>query len=258
MSTQSDRIEQYLRNTMTEDEKSAFQFELMQDKNLQEEVKAMRIVQKTVIAESRGKASAGFNYRPLAYAATILLLVGAFFYYNQKKEEIIVDTDPPTEISPNHNNPEDNTTIPSGPEEKDPEVSNPIALADPVDLVSNPLFEKMTTGVRGGDLEMNPISPAKNTVLSWKKEGFVLPFTGKISTKYEATPTLNLLIFSNKKVDYQNWKFLKKEPLIIKPSGIDFNYSARPKLQVKRGLYYYLIENEETEETVFWGRFEVK
>ena len=35
-------------------------------------------------------------------------------------------------------------------------------------------------------------------------------------------------------------------------------YSARPKLNVKRGLYYYLIENEETEEPVLTGKFEMK
>ncbi len=280
MSRQSERIEQYIRNTMTESEKSAFQFELMQDKNLREEVKAMRIMQKTVIAESRGKVSAGFNYRPLAYAATILFLVGAFFYFNQKETEVIVDNPVKINNSPSVKLPNDTTigdegvasqgneeesinddTNNDGPVKPDPitiEPSNPIALADPVDLVPNPLFEQMTTDVRGGNLKISPNSPSENAVLNWRKNTFVLPFTGNLSTDEEVAPTLNLLIFNNKKEDFEEWKYLKKEALTINASADGFKYFSRPKLQLKRGLYYYLIENEETEDVVFSGQFKVK
>ena len=280
MSTQSDRIEQYLRNTMTEEEKSAFQFELMQDKNLREEVKAMRIVQKTVIAESRQKAATGFNYRPLAYAAAVLLLLGAFFFLSKKSDDRIADDVPPKEtetlpITPNDTSTEEEGIVVEEKEEKKLEdvinegVKNKkeavkekpiqqIALADPIDLVPNPLFEQMTTGVRGGDIEIKAISPVKDAVLTWQEGAFVLPFRGIVNTDDEAAPTLNLLIFSNKKADFEEWKYLEKVSLKIEKSAAGFRYSARPKLNVKRGLYYYLIENEDTEEPVLTGKFEVK
>ncbi|MGK0363973.1 MAG: hypothetical protein ACI85O_001027 [Saprospiraceae bacterium] len=41
-------------------------------------------------------------------------------------------------------------------------------------------------------------------------------------------------------------------------SDAGFMFSVRPTLQVKRGLYYYLIEDAETEMPIKVGKFEVR
>ena len=53
--TNDERIEQYLLNRMTESEKSAFQFELMQNRDLREEMKSLRRLQKTLQAYDIGQ-----------------------------------------------------------------------------------------------------------------------------------------------------------------------------------------------------------
>jgi len=53
--TNDERIEKYLLNKMTESEKSAFQFELMQDQNLREEMKNLRRLQKTLKVYDTGQ-----------------------------------------------------------------------------------------------------------------------------------------------------------------------------------------------------------
>jgi len=276
----SDRVEKYLLNKMTESEKAAFQFELMQDRDLQQEVRTMRIVQKTLIAEKRGvkvpqKDSPSF----WKWLLPLLLLPILFFFWNKKDVEIVPPSTPKTEVSPpitpekkeevketepaKEESPIDEEIKKYAPKDQNEaikkEIENKpqyIAMAEPADLVPNPLFEQMSSGTRGNDLDLVLNSPSSFSIISWQESAFILPFTGTITSDEE--PNLQLLIFSNKKADYENWEYLKQENLKIIKSDEGFSFSVRPTLQLKRGLYYYLIENMDTETPVTIGKFEVR
>lgn len=291
MSTvKEEKIEKYLRNLMSENEKAAFQFELLRDKALREEVNDMRILQKTLASQGGGAASkSGTDFRPLLILGLFTLLIIAFLLFRSFGETTQAEITPPStekksieaqegnieeEVKPgneetnlpvrpaeNESTEEEKRDIEKIIEEQSPEkveereVTQPIALADPADLVPNPYFEQMSTGTRGSNITIEPVSPLPNAVLKWQKNSFILPFSGAIS--YNGTaPNISLLIFDNKKSSSENWNYLKKVSLRLDESSK--TYSAKPNLQLKRGLYYYYLEDQDTEMPILVGKFEVK
>lgn len=277
MSTANEeKIERYLRNTMSESEKSAFQFELMRDKSLREELAMMRRLQKALVAESRRPAQGGSRWSPW-WLLTLFLLPAAYFFFNGENETTLPSTEPIEKVVP-PTSPEDkkeeekkeeeelpieeeksieDILKPSQKEDKstEAEIKQPIALADPADLVPNPLFEQMMTGVRSNQMIINSNSPNKNATLKWQ-QNLSITFQGEIETGEK--PILNLLIFSNKKEDYENWNYFVQTAATIEKTDAGFTYFAQPTLSIKRGLYYYILENEETEEPVLTGKFTIK
>jgi len=285
----SENIEKYLLNRLSESEKVAFQFELMQNPKLRKEVQAMRQLQKVAVAEGRKPnvpTSTGFNKKWLWSLLLILPFIG-FYLWNQSLQtpvkENTIPTEMPTPIDPevqpiplkekdeqkeerkekkkpikkniDANKKQKTTKEPQKkptPKKKEP---MPIAAADPIDLVPNPLFEQMMTGVRGNDFDVKVNAPAENAKIIWKKEGSNLSFSGVIETEETEIPTLNLLLFSNKKTDFEEWKFIKMEEIKTEQSTSGFDFSTNLKLNSKKGLYYYLIENSDTEMPVSVGKF---
>jgi len=275
-----ERIEKYLLNKMTESEKSAFQFELMQDNDLRQEVKSMRVLQKTLIANSRAIEGHEKSTQEIWKWLLPLLLIPILFFLWKAigTEEAPIPVNPKTEIKTppaavekeeiKREEVKEESPIeeeikkyePKNDKEKAPKKTDKktqyIAMAEAADLVPNPLFEQMSSGLRGDDLDLILNTPSASAILSWQETAFILPFTGTITSDTE--PNLQLLIFSNKKADYESWEYLKQENLKITKTDEGFTFSVRPTLQLKRGLYYYLIEDLDTEIPVTVGKFELK
>ncbi|MGK0363972.1 MAG: hypothetical protein ACI85O_001026 [Saprospiraceae bacterium] len=222
----NEKVEKYLLNKMTESEKSAFQFELMQDESLQQEVKALRKIQKILIAQKRITTEAQNSSIIKKWTLSLLFflaLPALFFFWNKMKvettptpspipkikiippitaeEEAVIQKQESTEeiqleeeikrYAPKKRSEE----VKKEPENK----PQPIAIADPVDLVPNPLFDQITSGTRGGELDLILDTPAASAILSWQKSPIILPFSGIIMGNIDSEPSLQLLIFSNKK-----------------------------------------------------------
>lgn len=290
MSTvKEEKIEKYLRNLMSENEKAAFQFELLRDKALREEVNDMRILQKTLASQGGGAASkSSTDFRPLLILGLFALPIIAFLLFRSfgdttqaevppTSTEQSIDTqegnieeevkpgneeiNPPVKPAEDESTEQEKTDIEKIIEEQSPEkveereVRQPIALADPADLVPNPYFEQMSTGTRGSNITIEPVSPLPNAVLTWQKNSFILPFRGAISYNGSA-PNISLLIFDNRKSSSENWNYLEKVSLSLDENSK--TYSAKPNLQLKRGLYYYYLEDQDTEMPILVGKFEVK
>ena len=279
ITTPNEKIERYLLNRMTETEKAAFQLELLQDDGLRNEVKMMRRLQKTLVAEQRMAKQSRPSSNWKWWLPLLLLPLVGFYFWNTTSVEprmtpeipvpestdtpvltpAVEDIKPVEKIPEIENSPEKSSKkIPEkSVQPKDSVVKKPkiYAGADPIDLVPNPLMEQMMTGVRSNDFKITLNSPGSNGKIKWQKAGTALTFAGEIETEQSNSPRLNLLIFSNKKEDFENWNYLQSIALKTTKTDTGFRFSNQVELISKKGLYYYLIENADTELPVFTGKF---
>lgn len=271
-----DKIERYLLNKMSESEKAAFQFALLQDKELRAETEALRRIQKTVSAQKKRDITRSENKSKPWWLLLLLLLPLGYFLLPSANEKKLSNLPVPTKTeTPPAILPADTLTTekPQPPDtvkkieqeplkdfmpEKKKDKKEPIALANPADLLPNPLFEQMMSGVRGNQITLSPQSPRPDAVVSLQQGKFTLNFNGLIETDNPEHPRLHLLIFGNKKADFEDWNYLSQTRLQITEAENALQYFTRLTLDVQPGLYYYVIEDEETEQPVLTGRFTVR
>jgi len=281
----NERVEKYLRNKMSESEKSAFQFELMQDENLQQDVKSMRVVQKTLIANSRiGNVEQSLSSY-WKWLLPLLLLPILYFLWNKSNVETVSPQSPNTEtLSPVVAEEEikadktESTKIQNPIEEKEkepkvikeqkreevksplPKIQNPqqpIAMAN---YEPNALLESLiNSNTRGTETTFT--IERRQADLSLVKKGASTNF--HISGRAESDDDLsessfNLYIFSNKVEEYRGFSPKFTQELNFEQKDDLYLFEVQVGIVLQPGLYYYLIEDADTEELFFVEKFEVK
>lgn len=128
------------------------------------------------------------------------------------------------------------------------------------DFQVNPDLESFVGNkMRADDTELVISSPVQNAALKIINENVNLLFSGKINTdKNEIDIPLRLLFFSNKKEDYGNFNFIFAENLSFEKAENIFQFKLDKNIELTPGLYYYLIEDEESGEVYFANKIIVE
>lgn len=105
---------------------------------------------------------------------------------------------------------------------------------------------------RSQDWKISVQEPARNATLSAKNGRAAFRFAGNIQGSQVSESVLRVLIFNNSRPAFESMKPLSSEPLKIAPDG---NFLLEKSLLFKTGLYYYLIEDEESGNWLFVGKF---
>ncbi len=270
-------IERYLFDQMSESEKVEFQFQLLQDKELQIEVKKMRQIQKTLIAEKKMEKGSLSFFKWKWFIPLILILATGVYFASQSlfqpsqsplKEEELTVPDESDKVSQQTEAPEEKL---DGQENQAPpniedtptetlkpakQAAPPIAAADPKAFNPNPYLEEFIEGVRNPELRLEIDSPGADLTFPLISGEADINILGKIYGN--PPPTLQLSIFDNREASYEAY-----QPLLIRSMPLNkeqeyFAFRFSEKRQMKAGLYYYIIETEEEEEILHIGKFFVR
>lgn len=278
-------VETYVLNKMSETEKASFQFRLMQNKALRQQVTTMRTLHKTVIAESRTKDGSSSNQswiRPFLILLSLLMLIGIgwFGYQDASKKntppENTMTTTPLIQEETKIIEKNKPTTKNSLPSKEKSEITPPpvlqkptksviknkkpppplIAALNPADFAPNPYLEEFTAGVRSNEMRIELKNPTATSVFKIKNDQVQLLFDGTLFAK-KGIP-LRLILFSNKPADFDNNRPVLKTPLPLTNTTNGFTFSKAMSLELSTGLFYYIIENETTETPIFIGKIRIE
>ena len=147
---------------------------------------------------------------------------------------------------------------PSPPIDKKPKKSQPIAAAD---FEPNPSLDFLiANNVRNNEITLTIHQKQSNVEL--KNNGDKTAF--KIAGQFESITDLSdkdfkLHMFSNKKADFDNFEPFSTSDLTLQPDTDNiYKVANSQSLDLKPGLYYYLIEDYGTEKIYYVEKFEVR
>lgn len=250
---------------------SAFREEVELHRSLQEDYKdparwrlreVLTEVMQEPLVEQPQPVSTRRNFWWWIIVPALLLLVGGIWYFT--KPGLTPTTLPPSEnnsTSPENDQPalpadksaDDNTaTQPI----QQPQNSASIAQADPTNFKESPAMEAFMDIRGGADISLQITSPKNGTVFQTGSTGQTrLHFSGSLT---ELSPNditvLDLLLFDNKNAD---------KPLLTLTlkSTADANGNAgfdlRRMVNFSRGLYYFRIEERESGDMLWIGKFTI-
>ncbi|MGK0363971.1 MAG: hypothetical protein ACI85O_001025 [Saprospiraceae bacterium] len=284
--TNNERIEQYLLNRMTENEKSAFQFELMQDRNLQEEVKNMRRVQKTFIAASRGNSDFSQPLFDKKWLLLLLLLPLLYFVLNFStgnnntppptneketvtpiiKEETKVEEgtieNPETIETETDKSIEKENTIPKleieeQPQKVEEKTETPVYAAN---YDANPLIENELNSFLRGDYKVTKISPIGERTYIAKDGRISFSYRGELETEKMPEDDFSLImeIYSNELDAFKLERFIIQSPVDLSSEASPYQLAWAANFDVEPKLYYYLLRDDYSGVTLNGGKFKVK
>lgn len=277
--TPNEKIESYLRNKMSEDEKVAFQFELLQNERLRADLEAFRTMQKGTQAATIKQQNATPSWRKYITGLVILFsttLITMLYFYPSSEQKttdlqsfpvsksaiptLVKDTLTTEKVPTKADAPlmESSSpkkiiippaTPPTPPLKKTP-PSQPIAA----NFHPNPVLENLIgSQVRGNDLTFALTLP---TSLNHTQN---LPLHITLITEEEPNDYLfRWLLFSNQAADYQNFQPLKEVPLDFAKADENYVFEQALSLDLPAGLYYYLIEDVDSGDIFNVGKVEVK
>ncbi len=156
-----------------------------------------------------------------------------------------------------------------------PPTPNPDSLKRPPDTGSRPeappprlaaafepnprLEAQLGSRMRGDDYRFRIHRPAANAAL--KRLGGKVDFllSGALETgAARVDAPFRLLVFSNKPQDYADFRFLLAAPLAFEKSGDAFRFQYTSSLKMTPGLYYFLIEAEDSGLVYYGAKFRVE
>lgn len=273
---QTEKIERYLLNKMSEEEKSSFQTELLLNARLRAEVKEFRTIQKVIYGnlgeqKKASKKSAPFNWKwllllllPLIY----FLLPFNNFLFAPEKKDLPTVVESQTETKEQHQpkepklpeekavNPVEKSKpkvvkpVPAKPKVKKKEV-RPIAKTNPADFLPNAYLEEFVEGVRNDEVVIEMTIPQNNTVFKLVN-GFVkIGIQGRLVSG--DMTQVKLTVFDNQPNSYVDYKPLINKDLKIENQVFSFSEAK----EMNPGLYYFILETEE-EEQLLVGKFFVR
>lgn len=142
----------------------------------------------------------------------------------------------------------------STPKKEKSKKSQPIAALNPEDFKVNPVLEEfITERVRDESIKTEIETPKVDAIL---KYGIKTQLIVKGTTN--ASPPYQLTIYSNKQNDFDNdQKYLKTELSYTKNEDNN-NFRFNANIDFKKGLYYFLIESVETGDLLVVSKFQVK
>ena len=137
-------------------------------------------------------------------------------------------------------NPTNRNTI----KELPPKENKPNYIA--ADFEANPALDFLI----GNNLRSNEIvfvieKKIGNISLSSLDDVIEFRFSGKVKSGGESLPEkIKVNLFSNKKLDYEDFKPISSTELNIQKVGEDYRFDFQRNIKLKPGLYYYTLEDE--------------
>lgn len=265
-------IEKYLLNQMSEEEKAEVQFKILMDEDFRREVETLRTVQKTLVAEKQ-KSGFGFWKRSWKRFLSLLVIVvgiGAAFIFLQKNTPESKNNNTPANVSAEKETTDSSTEefktnvpeVEKKEEEQTPvedtKLNNPvnpkpIAQVDPKRMIPNEYLEEFTQGVRNSDISTELKNWESDKIFKWKDGKTTIDIQGTLSGSN--LPKVRLSIYDNRSESFENGTTVLSKSMELKNES-DFSFLAT--LEIPQGLYYFLLENEETEDVLIVRKFVVK
>jgi len=132
--------------------------------------------------------------------------------------------------------------------------AQPIAVLNPADFAPNPILESlMNEQLRNEGFKTKLISPSASQVFDYE-EKILWQFNG-ITT---AMPPYQLMVYSNKGQDFEKGIGVLSKTLEGELKGEQYQFNFSAMVPFERGLYYLLFQEQEGEEILSIERFLVK
>ena len=109
--------------------------------------------------------------------------------------------------------------------------------------------------LRDGGFKFRIVQPSANASLVAKNGSLTLQISGRIDGADKLEDRFQLKLFSNKKADFEADRALFSIPLTFSHEDGHFSFQVLKKMKLASGLYYYLIENEESGAVNLVGKF---
>lgn len=279
-------VERYLRQELTDEERQAFRVALLFDEGLQQEVEETRFLfqnlQRLKVPNEETKTAKPkpwFGW--LMGALAVVAFVGFVYLINRSGDEtkakpsmeIPVESskrETPIQAAPTQEvetAPEEEPTVqPAEPQEKSektsprpkaPQSPQPIAKAD---TSVHPYLDQFTRGsLRSNESSLSIRSPKIGETLPSENEKIKLSVQGILSID-EAPERERFIIrlFSNKEADFYDFKPIFSIRPSFRKSGNDYEMSSDTLVSLAAGLYYFTVEDKETEDMIYVGKVRVK
>ena len=270
-------IERYLTGRLDREELDAFTLLLMRDKALQQKVEANRMLFKTLWKANQEATVKPQKKRGLPRWWIIgfgVLLLSALIWFlipSNDQESSRAEQDAfPVEV-PLEEEPTEPAEIPVPVDEPDTEAKDEIIQPEPrkntqnevqdpgpiasADLTPNPLLENYMESVRGASISISEPEQSAQYVLS--QGAFSFQIKGEVTLDNMEEEALQLYFFTNKKEDYE--QFLPLETIFLTlnlKEDNSYTFQWQQTLNWEPGLYYYIIEGENTG-LLYAGKFTV-
>jgi len=211
---------------------------------------------------------------PIFLMTVLVLLVGVWWMYPEQ-EAVVQEVEETTKIMKTEEVEEQKTIEPiekteqEKPQKKEekkaenpvplPKIqkpSQPIAMAD---YSVNPLLESLVNNNKTSTDIVFTVQSQQSDVKLTKKNGSVnFRVSGLVEGEEEilSEGTYKLYIFNNNIEQYRS--FLPKFSQEITFDKKDYHFDVQVDIALTPGLYYYLIEEADTEEQFFVGKFRVE
>ena len=109
--------------------------------------------------------------------------------------------------------------------------------------------------VRGEEYRFRVLEPTADANISDKAGKAMLLVSGILEASGDRVDApFRVLLFSNKKGDYEHFKPILTRNLVFKKDSDGFRFSLNTQMSLPKGLYYYLIENEDSGMVYHIGR----
>ena len=274
-------IERYLLGQLSDDERQAFRVALLFDENLRQEVEDTRLLHQHIQQLKTAKKQPKLKKIIWWLIGSLLMISIATVAYFMNKNNFIQKqentpetietpqktiketTEPATDDLPKieeteeENQPEIEPFVPEKKGTTPKKSSQPIAAAD---TKTHPYLDQFTTGgFRNNEVKITVNSPKLSEKLTAEN--------GKINLNIKAILSLDKMpekerfvvrLFSNKKADFDNFKpILSANPTISKSDDY-YNLSFNAIVPLPKGLYYFIIEDNEIEDMIYVGKFLVE
>jgi hypothetical protein len=272
------RIDRYINEEMSLDEKNAFEKAVQEDKELAESLALSQDIQsffknETLELEQKldtlgqkyfldKKNNGFFNIKSLAGLSLVLMIALAVIIYMENsttpkpdvlEEKSTIEKEEDSATEPSIDEVIEERRIKVVPNENTPnEPPTPIAEVDLSLYAVNPILENiLKEQMRASDeTTITQIPPVSI------KHGIKTPFGIKGETTLE--PSYELLIYSNKKVDFDNNYTILKQKISAKKNKDSYDISFNANLSLEKGLYYFIIQKETTSELMYINKFSVE
>lgn len=273
------KIDRYINEEMPLEEKKAFEKTVQEDKELAESLalsQDMNLFFKNETLELEQKLDTlgqkyflnkrnnrFFNIRWLAGISLILMIaLAAVIYMGNSTDEnsnvleekpTFEKNEPSTSKPPIENEVIEEKNIEVIPTENIPiEPQAPIAAVDVSLYAVNPILENILKE----ETRTSDATKMSKIPLAIIKYAAKTPF--KIKGQTTSNPPYELLIYTNRKVDFDNDYTILKQKIAGKKNNDLYDIFFSANLTLEKGLYYYLIQKESTSELMYINKFSIK
>jgi hypothetical protein len=291
-----EKIQMYLDDSMSAADRTAFEQDMQQDQELAEEVAINRDMQEMLgnsdenqLLENLKRISDDENFRVKKrnnnwkywlLLLPIVLILGGLWYGSRdmttsevEQQDIVV---PQEEVQnlPEPKTTEKNQAIQpeptekviapiktSPPKKKTPQkevINEPIAAAD---YTPNPSMDFLiANNTREASLVFEVQKKQPKRKINAKDQAVLFEVAATLSTEENIdSKDFKLHLFSNKKEDFENFEPLSTFDLNWQPDGENsYRIDLKEQINIRPGLYYYLIEDFNTEKIYYVEKFEVR